>query len=114
MAKLHKRGEILLVPFPFSDLSASKVRPAIVISSLSYHKSQPDLLVAAITSNVTAANTSLDYKLQDWKTAGLKTASAFKPVLFTLDPRRIVHSIGTVSARDLGEIEKRLKAALDL
>ena len=51
----YQRGEIVLVPFPFSDLSTTKVRPAIVISSAMYHQAEPDLLLAAITSNLSAA-----------------------------------------------------------
>lgn len=43
-------GDVVTVPFPFSDLSATKVRPALVISSRS-HNEGPDLVVCAITSN---------------------------------------------------------------
>ena len=114
MAKIPKRGDILLVPFPYSDMSTSKVRPAIVISSAQYQKTQPDIVLAAITSNILAANTALDYTLRDWQQSGLKMASAFKPALFTLDPKRIVHSIGSVSSRDMQEIDKRHKQTLDL
>ena len=114
MAKIPKRGEILLVPFPYSDMSTSKVRPAIVISSANYQKSQPDIIVGAITSNVLAATTSCDYILLDWLQAGLKMMSAFKPAIFTLDPKRIIHFVGSISNRDMQEIEKRLKLTLDL
>jgi mRNA-degrading endonuclease toxin of MazEF toxin-antitoxin module len=37
-----QRGELLLVPFPFSNLSNSKVRPALVVSSTQYHQDEPD------------------------------------------------------------------------
>jgi len=50
-----QRGDVLLVPFPFSDLSATKVRPAVVVSSLTYHAAEPDLILAAITSQLSAA-----------------------------------------------------------
>ena len=47
----YQRGDVLLVPFPFSDLSTSKVRPAVVVSSALYHTSEPDLLLAALAAH---------------------------------------------------------------
>ena len=46
-----QRGDLLLMPFPYSDLSSTKVRPAVVVSSVLYHALEPDLILAAITSN---------------------------------------------------------------
>lgn len=57
----HQRGDVLLVPFPFSDLSATKVRPAVVISGSQYHSTQPDILLAAITSKLSASPDPFDY-----------------------------------------------------
>jgi mRNA interferase MazF len=56
-----RRGDVVLVPFPFSDLSATKVRPAVVVSGSSYHCSEPDLILAAITSSLAAATGPFDY-----------------------------------------------------
>jgi len=61
-----QRGDVVLVPFPFSDLSTAKVRPAAVVSGSLYHATEPDLILVAITSKVTAATGSLDYVLSDW------------------------------------------------
>ena len=111
----YKRGDILLVPFPFSDLSTAKVRPALVVSSAIYHRTMPDLLLAALTSNIAASSSSsrsLDYALKAWQGANLKFPTAFKPVVFTLDPARVIHKIGVIDKLDLAEIDKRLKAAL--
>jgi mRNA interferase MazF len=110
----YQRGDVLLVPFPFSDLSAAKVRPAVVISSRQYHSTQPDILLAAITSKVSAAPGLLDYPLSDWRSAGLRYPSAFKPVVFTLEPGRVIHRVGKLTTADLAEIDGRLRLALDL
>jgi mRNA interferase MazF len=109
-----QRGNVVLVPFPFSDLSTTKLRPAIVVSSAQYHRDEPDLLLGAITSNLTAATGKCDYLLQHWQLAGLRFPSAFKPVLFTLEPQRVIHLIGVLAPLDLAEIDQRLKVALDL
>jgi mRNA interferase MazF len=111
---LYQRGDVLLVPFPFSDLSATKVRPAVVISSRQYHTTQPDILLAAITSKVSAATDPLDYTLSNWRAVGLRYPSAFTPVLFTLEPGRVIHRVGKLSTADLAEIDGRLRLALDL
>lgn len=110
----YQRGEVLLVPFPFSDLSTMKVRPAIVVSSDTCHKTEPDVLLAAITSNLAAATGRVDYVLKDWESAGLKFPSAFKPVLFTLDPDRVIHRVGKLSRTDIANVNKKLRMALDL
>lgn len=110
----HQRGDVLLVPFPFSDLSAAKVRPAVVISSPSYHATQPDILLAAITSKLSASPDPLDYSLSNWRAAGLRYPSAFKPVLFTLEPGRVIFRIGKLTETDMKEIDNRLRLALNL
>ena len=110
----YKRGEVVLVPFPFSDLSTTKVRPAVILSSAVYHKSEPDLLIGAITSQITGATQAVDHVLRDWKLAGLKFPSAFKPVIFTLDPKRVIHKVGRLSKTDLVQVDNKLKLALNL
>jgi mRNA interferase MazF len=46
----YKRGDIVLVSFPFTDLSSSKRRPALVVSPDSFNEAMQDLVLAAITS----------------------------------------------------------------
>jgi mRNA interferase MazF len=49
--KLSQR-DIILIPFPFSDLAGTKVRPALVISNNGYNKNSLDAVVVALTSNL--------------------------------------------------------------
>ena len=69
------RGEIVAVPYPFTDLTGSKTRPALIVSSDLYNRSCPDILVAAITTQLSRV-TSFDHVLTDWKGAGLRYQSA--------------------------------------
>ncbi|HLC58623.1 MAG TPA: type II toxin-antitoxin system PemK/MazF family toxin [Candidatus Nanoarchaeia archaeon] len=46
------QGDILLVPFPFSDQSAKKVRPVVIVSNNKLNLSSQDLIVCAITTNI--------------------------------------------------------------
>jgi mRNA interferase MazF len=49
----YKLGDIVLVPFPFTDLTSSKRRPALVVSPDGFNDRVEDLVVAAITSQLT-------------------------------------------------------------
>ena len=61
----YKRGDVVLIPFPFTDLSTTKQRPALVISSEAFHQQGTDLLVCAITSQSPALVGAFDYLLDE-------------------------------------------------
>ena len=110
----YRRGEVVLVKYPYTNLTASKARPAMVVSGSQYQMEQPDLMLAALTTNVGAANGSLDYLLQDWQAANLRFPTALKPLIATLEPALIVHHLGFLTAHDLAEVESRLRLTLEL
>jgi len=64
-------GDIVLVPFPFTDQTSSKNRPAVVVSSSTYHCNRPDIVILAITSQLHASSQIGPFLVTDWKTAGL-------------------------------------------
>jgi len=49
---IYSFGDVILVPFPFTDQSQAKQRPAVVVSSARYNTERPDLILMAITSQV--------------------------------------------------------------
>ncbi|MGE3342591.1 MAG: type II toxin-antitoxin system PemK/MazF family toxin [Vicinamibacterales bacterium] len=66
-------GDVVLVPFPFTDQTAAKKRPAVVISSQAYNRQRPDVIVMAITSRVLrAAGAPGECVIQEWAAARLK------------------------------------------
>ena len=48
----YEFGDVVLVPFPFTDQTTSKQRPAVVVSSAAYHRERRDLILLAITSEI--------------------------------------------------------------
>lgn len=106
--------DVWLVNFPFSDLSTTKARPAVVVSSDVYHQNEPDVVFAALTSNLAAATNTTDYILQDWQGAGLKVPTAFKPLLASLSPTCAVFRIGRLRPHDANEVSQRLRLILNL
>lgn len=109
-----QRGDVVLVPFPFTNLSATKTRPAVVVSSDPYHQARPDLLLAYVSSQVSQAHLILDYLLQDWAAAGLQRPSFFRPKVAAIEPTLVAHRVGRLSARDLLEVDRRLRQAMAL
>ena len=79
------RGKVVLVPFPFTDQTASKKRPAIVVSSPQFHNRFPDLILMAVTSQVRAPIAPGGVLISAWKAAGLVKPSVAKPVLMTIE-----------------------------
>lgn len=69
---------IILIPFPFSDLSSAKVRPALVISSDIYHKAFRDAVVLALTSNLSSSDYKVFIETQDLETGNLPVKSAVR------------------------------------
>ena len=112
--RAYIKGDVVLVPFPFTDLRARKVRPAVILSSTVYHATEPDLILGAITTNLKAATAPVDCVLSDWQAANLRFPSAFKPLLFTLAPSLILQTVGKLSTADMLEVDRRVRVALAL
>jgi len=94
----HQRGDVVLIPFPFTDLTATKTRPAIVVSSQLYHQVRSELLLAYVSSQVSKANPQIDYLLTDWAVASLPKPSFVRPKLAAIEPSLIVYRVGHLSA----------------
>lgn len=92
-------GDVVLVPFPFTDQSSTKKRPAVVVSSDAYHRDHVDLIVAAVTSQP-HSHRSGEVNLADWQQAGLLKPSVVKPVLATIDARLVIKKLGSLSDDD--------------
>ncbi len=93
-------GEVILVPFPFTDQSGAKKRPAVVISSSAYQAARPDLLILAITGRVRMPPGFGEALIGDWQVAGLLKPSVLKPVITTIEQRLVLRVMGSLSAAD--------------
>ena len=80
----YEFGDVVLVPFPFTDQSTTKQRPAVVVSSTRYHTERPDLILMAITSLQRESPPVGELSVRGWQAAGLLKPSAIKPILTTL------------------------------
>src|SRR5690606_27693866 len=72
-------GDVVLVPFPFTEQSASKKRPAVVVSGRDCCAARAVAVLMAITSQLRPSTAFGDLWLRDWEPAGLLKPSAVKP-----------------------------------
>ena len=80
-------GDVVLVPFPFTDQTTNKKRPAVVISSEVYNAEYLDRILMGITSQVSSSPKVGDIVITDWDSAGLLKASMIKPVITTIEKK---------------------------
>ncbi len=111
---VYNKGDVVLVPFDFTDGSGTKMRPAVVVSDDSYNRGSPDVLLASITSNLNATPHPGDHLVKDWKRAGLLKPSLAQTKLATMESSFIGRKLGSLSARDLQAVENGLRLALGL
>lgn len=114
------RGDIILVDFPYSDQTGSKVRPALVVQSDGLNQSIDDTILALITSSRhrrVGANTQLfiDITTSEGRQTGLRLDSTVQcENLITYDRVLILRILGSLSASLLLQIDDCLKAALGI
>lgn len=104
---LYKKWDIVLVPFPFTDLSSAKRRPALIISPDSYNVGR-DIVIAYLTSQINMPPRFGDYKLQKWQEAGLPKVSMVRMKFATLDQNIVVRKLGTLQQIVCEEAEKNI------
>jgi len=110
----YRRGQVVVLPFPFADAPDEKLRPAVVVSSGGYMSQGIDLIVAMVSTNIRLMPRLGDHRLADWRRAGLNRPSIVRARLATVDSRRVTSTIGSLSSRDLAAYDKGLRAALGL
>ena len=104
-------GDVVLVPFSFTDQTASKKRPAVVVSSDTLHRESIDLVIMAVTTQSRAAS-SLEVPVTRWREAGLLRPSVIKPVLATIERSLILKKLGSLHHSDRQALVKTLAALI--
>ncbi len=105
-------GDIVVVKFPFTSLTAFKQRPAVVVSSGVYNRAKPDVVLMAITSQLRPANAFGEVWIADWSAAHLLKPSAIKPVIATVEQSLIIRSLGKLQSRDKSALRTILETIL--
>jgi mRNA interferase MazF len=102
-------GDVVLVPFPFTDQSGIKKRPAVVVSSVAYNVSRIDLILMAITSQIKSSQGFAEVVVVEWQKAGLLKASVIKPVMTTVERRLVLRRLGTLEHSDRAALRQAIQ-----
>src|SRR5260221_6641853 len=98
---VYKRGAVVLLPFPFSDQSSAKVRPAVVVSP---DYPSDDLLVVAITSVGDVLRPG-EFPIQFWREAGLIHPSFAKRAVASVTHNLVKKQLGQLRESDLAKLD---------
>jgi mRNA interferase MazF len=109
--------KIVLVPFPFDDLTATKVRPAVCLTD--EIKPHNHIVLAFITSKVSASASATDFVIDksdaDFAKTGLKVSSTIRlHRLMTVTKSIILRELGELSSTQQTEIDNRLRKLFNL
>lgn len=105
-------GDVVWIEFP--GIVQTKRRPAVILSSSTYHAARPDIIAGLVTSQISKSTAPTDYLIQDWRAAGLRVPSAFRAFIVTLPRSAVVSTMGTLARADWNEVVARVKLAMDL
>ena len=107
-----KTGDIVLIPFPFSELTQVKIRPAVVVSETKDR--YKDLILVAISSQVPSFLSSAEIIIKPDSLNGLRVSSVIKvDRLFTLKSEKVIAYIGRLSLNHIHEFSKIFKSLID-
>lgn len=99
------KGEVVVLPFPFSDLSGSKKRPALVVANLR----GDDVILCMITRKDKHDGYSIALGDRDFLSGRLRQESNIRPNrLFTADSKLISYSAGHLNPTKVAEVTSRL------
>ncbi|MBI4895913.1 MAG: type II toxin-antitoxin system PemK/MazF family toxin [Candidatus Aenigmarchaeota archaeon] len=110
-----EQRHIILVNFPFSDLSSSKKRPALVISNSMFNKRSEDVVCCLITSNIKDRDNSIDIANKDMETGYLEFNSKIKTYrIFTVNKNIIYRVLGKLNKEKSKLVETEIKKLMEI
>jgi len=99
------KGDVVVLPFPFSDLATSKRRPAVVVAQLTGN----DTLVCQITSKTVKDNYAITVSSADFTSGRLHHDSNIRPNrLFTADSAIVLYRAGKLTAGKMAEVTSKI------
>ncbi len=106
----YSAGEVILVRYPFSDLSSSKIRPAVVVGA--DHASQ-DVFIVPLSSK--SGNLQFgEFLMENWAAAGLHVPTVAKRGIYTVHKDLVLKLVGRLTSNDIGRLKESLRGWLGL
>ena len=104
------KGDVVIVPFPFSDLSSVKRRPSLVLFDLP----NQDIVLCQITSKDKADPLAIELSKSDFIRGGLERVSFVRPTrIFTAEKSIIQYKTGTISKEKFDQVKNSIISLLE-
>ena len=111
---MYSQGDILLVPLPFTDLSANKKRPVFVLSKRDYNDAADDLIVAAVTSNLDTKPYVVLFANKDMTDGALKVDSYVRAdKIYTLSQSIVIKRFGKVKSKVVETVKEKILSVMN-
>jgi mRNA interferase MazF len=104
--------DVVVVPFPFTDKTTTKRRPALILSDAQAFNQQVGQAVMAMITSAKNSDWPLDIEIQDLAAAGLPSPSIIRMKLFTLDAKLIIRKAGKLASQDQAKVIEALHQLL--
>lgn len=110
---IAKQKELVLIPYPFTDQSGTKVRPAIIVSNDEYNDCSDDCVLVPVTSVLKDDKYSLSLTQTDLNSGTLVTESRIKvDKIFCIDKKLIIKKIGNIKGNTFKKIVDKFNTIL--
>jgi mRNA interferase MazF len=111
---IYKQRDIVLVPFPFSDLSGQKVRPVLILSNTTYNDQSADVVVCGLTTNLRPSPYSIIIATSDIEVAGtLRHASRVKAdTIASLEQSILIKQIARLKLTIFNQVIARIQTLI--
>lgn len=111
---MYNQGDIVLIPIPFSDLTSQKQRPVLVLSRHDYNYKFEDIVVAAITSNITEKEYSVLITNLNMEEGTLKVDSSIRTdKIYTLSQKIVLKKFGKVKTDTLIKVREKINKLIE-
>ncbi|MEA3329893.1 MAG: type II toxin-antitoxin system PemK/MazF family toxin [Nanoarchaeota archaeon] len=105
MTEIYTKGDVVVLPFPYTDFSGAKKRPAVVIANI---KGQ-NIILAQITTNQRSDEDLISLRKKDFSSGSLSSDSfIMASLIFTADSSRISYKAGKMKSEKIKEVQEKL------
>ncbi len=111
---MYSRGEIVLIPIPFSDLKANKKRPVLIISNNKKNLNSEDVIVVALTSNIRGIDSEIIINNNDMADGKLITEACVRAdKIYTLSQNMIDKRFGRINTNKLDKVIEKINSVIN-
>ena len=112
---LFSQRNIVLVPFPYTDLSGVEQRPVLILSERNYNSKNEDIICCALTSNLKGINDGIKVTNKNMESGHLNFDSMVVPCkVWTPNKNKVIKSIGKLNIEKSKEVVKFLNLHIEI